>query len=295
MKFLFLLLLTALASAKVGLLLPLYEYPTTTSGIEDWSAALSAMDAHPKLPFHVIINNNGGAPYAENPPPDINDWAKLLGDVNAKPKSSLIGYIAVGSSARPIDDVKQGIDQYAAWKTHDGLEDPPIKHNIQLQGIFLDEIDTDPSKLKYNEEVAKYAKKAFPSGTIILNPGSSVQTGSESLLDLADSVVGIETCYTADPGTNGRCPKGEYTPFNASSLDALSNPGKSSVLVHDFYESWSPFKDASSTALQDAVSAIVRKGLHSFYVTTFGYTADFASGLANVTAVASLAAQTQGI
>ncbi|KAK0624031.1 spherulin 4-like cell surface [Immersiella caudata] len=289
MRFLQLLISAAVASAKVGLLLPLYEYPTTLSGIDDWTASLDAMDAHPDLPFHVIINNNGGAPYAETIPSNIKDWAKLLGDLNSRSKTSLIGYISTSSSARSLDDVKRGIDQYAAWKTHEGWEEPPVQHNIQIDGIFLDEIDTNPHQLKYNQEVAKHAKKAFPSGTVILNPGSTVEEGSESLVDLADSVVAIETCYTKVEGA--RCPKGGYTPFGTSSLDSLTNPVKESVLVHDFYEASDPFKAASLETLEGIVKAVVAKGVHSFYITTFGYTGDFSSRPANVTMVARLAAQ----
>ncbi|KAK4444247.1 Spherulation-specific family 4 [Podospora aff. communis PSN243] len=291
MKLLPLLLIAfaAVASASTGLLLPLYKYPTTASGIDDWTAALSAMDAHPSLPFHIIINENNGAPYPSPLPANIKDWAQLLGHLHSKSKTTLIGYIATSSSARPLDDVKRGIDQYAAWSTHEGWEEPPVQHNIKIDGVFLDEIDTDPSKLKYNQEITKYAKKVFPSGTVILNPGSAVQKGSESLLDLADSVVAIETCYTKVEGA--RCPEGGYTPFEASSLDELVNPGKSSVLVHEFYEAAEPFRAASMSTLEDTVKAIVGKGVHSFYVATFGYTGDFLSGPANVTTVARLAAQ----
>jgi len=300
MKLTSLIVSAALASAEVGILLPLYEYPTTDSGIEDWGAVLRAMDAHPGLPFHIIINNNGGAPYEEHPPFNSKDWAKLLGEINGKPKSSLLGYISTGSSGRSIDDVKRGIDQYAAWKTHEGLENPPVQHNIQIHGIFFDEIDTDSSKLPYNKEITNYAKTAFQSrGPVILNPGSTLQAGSESLLDIADVVVSMETCYSnsegaTDPDGKVRCPKGQFTPFSASAVDSLPNPSKSSVMLHDFYETWSPFY-ASSSKLEDTVKVIVGKGVHSFYITTFGYTANFTSGPASVSVVASLAARVQGL
>jgi hypothetical protein len=91
---LFLLLLSAtLITAYAGILLPLYTYPTTpqNSISPSWAATLSAISAHPPLPFHIIINISSGGPYPTNPPPEFSDWAHLLGLLNAGPSPSLLG------------------------------------------------------------------------------------------------------------------------------------------------------------------------------------------------------------
>ncbi|KAK5654224.1 hypothetical protein OQA88_7399 [Cercophora sp. LCS_1] len=288
------------ASAIVGLILPIYIYPTT--GPQDWAAVTQAAASHPQLPFYIIVNNNGGAPYTQNPPPNIIDWADPLGSLTAKPNVRTIGYIATTFGNRPISEVKAGIDQYLLWSTQQGWSGNT--NNISIAGIFFDEIDTSPSKLAYNTEIATYAKTQFAarSGPVVLNPGVHVQAGSESLWDVADAIMNIETCYTSvqgatDPGGVVRCPTGRYTPFTPAFLGTIpaGKEGKSSVVVHDYYESWEPYVPASLATVEAHVNAIVNKGVHSLYLTQFGYTADFTVDPASVGRVAGYAAAAQGL
>lgn len=138
----------------------------------------------------------------------------------------------------------------------------------------------------------------------MLNPGGLVAAGSESLFDIADSIVQMETCYTTAEGATNpdgkpRCPKGRYVLFTKASLDTLgsnaSNIAKSSVLVHDFYDSWNPYQPAPLSTLEDDVKAIVNKGVHSFYIAQQEWQGGFMSEPASISNVARLAAAAQDL
>lgn len=295
----------AAASATVGLIVPMYEYPTGTPALADWNALIAAVDAHPLLPFYVIINTANGPPFSPNPPSSMPDFAPWIDDLNSRSNAKAIGYIYTTQSTRDYAAITAGIDQYANWTTSAGFTTNATAYNIRLDGIFFDEVDTVSSKLTYNTNITNYAKASFASrgGPIVLNPGGLVQPGSESLFDIADSIVQIETCYTnstgaTDPGGVVRCPAGKYTPFTPELVKTVGNAAqsaKSSVVVHDFYETWSPFVAASLATLQTDIAATVSQAVHSLYFAVYAYTANFTAGPASITEVAAYTAQLQNL
>ncbi|KAK9424485.1 hypothetical protein SUNI508_13586 [Seiridium unicorne] len=297
--------LVAVASATTGIMLPLYEYPFGDAATADWDAVVAAVAAYPQLPFYVIMNDNSGPPYSPNPPDAIKDYAPYLGSLNSYSNVKLVGYIATSYGAKSVGDVEAAVDQYAAWTTAEGWT-AGVSYDIHIDGIFFDEIDTAPSQLAHNTEISQYAKTKFATegGPIVLNPGTIVQDGSESLFDVADVILDIEACYTHAAGRvdfNGYAcdPSAEgYTAFTPASLDQLGTNvtqlAKSSVVIHDFYDSWSPYEPASEETLQADVDAIIGKGVHSFYIAQLGYLGNFTAAPASITNVASLAAAAQG-
>lgn len=297
--------LATAASATVGLLVPLYEYPTGTVATADWTALIAAVDAHPLLPFYVVVNDGNGPPYSPNPPASMPDWAQWIDALNSRSNAKTIGYVYTSQSTRAYSDLTAAVDQYASWTTSAGFTTNTSRYNIRIDGIFFDEIDTVPTKLTNNTQLTNYAKSAFAArgGPIVLNPGTLVQAGSESLFDLADSILQIETCYTTttgatDPGPIVRCPTGGYTPFTpalAATVGTAAQSAKSSIVVHDFYETWSPFVAASLSTLQADIAAVINQGVHSFYFTVYGYTTNFTASPASIAEVAAYAAQLQGL
>ncbi|KAL1897597.1 hypothetical protein Sste5346_003903 [Sporothrix stenoceras] len=297
--------LVGAASATVGLLVPLYEYPSGTAATTDWTALIAAVDAHPQLPFYVVINDGNGPPYSPNPPSSMPDWAQYIDALNSRANAKTIGYVYTSQSTRSYSDLTAAVDQYASWTTSAGFTTNASRYDIHIDGIFFDEIDTVPTKLTNNTQLTTYAKTKFAErgGPIVLNPGTLVQAGSESLFDLADSILQIETCYTktegaTDPGPILRCPSGGYSPFTpalAATVGNASQSAKSSIVVHDFYETWSPFVPASLSTLQTDIAAVIKQGVHSFYFTTYGYTTNFTASPASITQVADYAAQLQGL
>ncbi|CAK7246163.1 MAG: hypothetical protein STHCBS139747_007786 [Sporothrix thermara] len=294
----------AAATAPVGLLVPLYEYPSAGAPTTDWQALIDAIDAHPQLPFYVVINDNNGPPYAPNPPEAMPDWAPWISAVNSRSNAKAIGYIWTDSSTRDYATLTTAVDQYAAWTTDAGFSNNASMYDIHIDGIFFDEIDTQVSKLANNTALTTYAKQAFAArgGPIVLNPGVLVESGSESLFDLADSILQLETCYAASSaavdGVVPRCPPG-YTPFTTASPDTLGTNttqlAKSSIIVHDFYQQWSPYVPATLAELQASIQSVVSKGVHSFYFNTYGYTADLVAAPASIAEVAAYAAQIQNL
>ncbi|KAI1871661.1 hypothetical protein JX265_005647 [Neoarthrinium moseri] len=298
--------LVAAAYAKTGIMLPLYEYPFGDAATVDWDAVVSAAAAHPQLDFYIIINDNSGPPYSPNPPAAIKDFAPYLGSLNSHDNVKLIGYIATGYGKKTATEVEAAVDQYTEWATAEGWA-AGVSHDIHMDGIFFDEIDTAPSQLDHNTQISQYAKTKFAAsgGPVVLNPGTFVQSGSESLFDAADVILDIEACYTnssgrmdfngyaCDPSASG------FSAFTPATLEKLgSNPtyvSKSSVVVHDFYESWNPYEPASEATLQTHVNAIIAKGVHSFYISQLGYLGNFTAEPASISNVAKLAAAAQGL
>ncbi|ETS80843.1 hypothetical protein PFICI_08372 [Pestalotiopsis fici W106-1] len=293
------------AHAKTGIILPLYEYPYGDAALADWDSTIAAVSAHPNLDFYIIMNDNSGPPYDPNPPNSNRDFAPYLGSLNSHANVKLIGYIATKYSGKSISDVTAAVDQYAAWETGKGWKDD--SYDIHISGIFFDEINTAPDQLSHNLEITRYAKAKFAGlgGPIVLNPGTFVQNGSESLFDVADAIMDIEACYTGVPGRidfNGyACDPSVsgYSAFTPALLDGLgtdqSRVSKSSILVHDFYDSWSPYQPASESKLKDYVDAIVSKGVHSFYIAQFGYIGNFTLAPASIGNIAGMAASAQGL
>ncbi|EGX95207.1 hypothetical protein CCM_03479 [Cordyceps militaris CM01] len=296
--------LAAAAHAKTALLVPYYISPYT--GKADWDALIQTIDKHPALDFHVIINNGNGPPYSAaladggSPTPrDLIDWASHLGQLNARRNARTVGYVYTGFGARDAALVKRGIDAYAAWTTQKDWSG--VAQNVSIHGIFFDEISTAPAQLPRNLDLARYAARS--AGLVVLNPGVAVQPGSEALFDAADAVLTLETCYTRDhdqarDGATPRCPRG-YVPFTPASLDALpsnsSRRARSAVVVHDFYETWSPYVPASAATFETDAAAIVAKRVHSFYIAQYGYQGNFTKGPASISEVARVAAAAQGL
>ena len=298
--------LAAAVYAKTAILVPYYISPYTWKA--DWDALICTIDKHPALDFYVIVNNGNGPPYNSSlaepgspTPRDLIDWADHLGQVNARSNAKTIGYVYTGFGGRDAALVKQGIDDYAKWKTQKNWGG--VDQDISIHGIFFDEINTDPAQLQRNLDLTRFAKSVVGGGLVVLNPGVAVQPGSETLFDAADSILNLETCYTKDhdqahDGTEPRCHLG-YTPFTGASLNGLpsnsSQVGRSSVVIHDFYETWSPYVPASKSTFETDAAAIVKKGVHSFYVAQYGYQGNFTMGPASITEVARVAAAAQGL
>lgn len=305
-----LLSLAATAYATVDILLPLYVWPSGDENVAQWQATLDAIDANPSLNYYVIINPSNGAPYATpQQEADIKkDWSKWIGAMNARSNVKTLGYIYTGfATPRDINVVKAGIDAYAAWTTAQWWDN--VDYDISIKGIFFDEVAAQPSLVSHFDELMDYTRLKITNGIAILNPGVPVQAGAESLYDKADAILTLETCYTADPSApNTHCPKvpgtstPAYTPFRLSpqnSLDILPTNAvyraKSSVVVHDFYETYEPYQPVSLPTLTDAIQAIIARGVHSFYITESNYNQRFNVEPASVGTVSSIASEAQNL
>ncbi|KAJ6785795.1 hypothetical protein PWT90_06928 [Aphanocladium album] len=300
--------LAAAAYAKTALMVPYYISPFKWAS--EWDALVDTVTKHPTLDFYIILNDQGGCPWGANPSspcnplsPGLRDYATHLGKLHARSNVKIIGYVATGFGARDVAEVKKGVDDYSQWVAMKDWSN--VDQNITMHGVFFDEIDTIPGQLQRNLDITNYAKSKF--GNVVLNPGVAVQAGSESLFDAATAILNLETCYTKDhdkafdgtpPKIVYRCPNG-YTPFTPTSLNSLPSNSKylakSSVVIHDFYETWQPYVPASKSTFEADATAIVKKGVHSFYISQYGYQGNFTMGPASISEVARIAASAQGL
>lgn len=176
--------LLTLASTVIstGLLVPLYAWP----GIDAWNTIYDSIEAHPSIPFYLIINPSTGPGDTEYPEEVfITAIAKLNSYSNAK----LLGYTHTKQGTRSSSEVEKDIATYAKWATY-------TEKNIRLSGIFFDEAANgeDPSKLAYFENLSRKSKSSGLS-TVVFNPGVKLMADVGKWFAAADFIVEYENTY----------------------------------------------------------------------------------------------------
>ena len=109
--------------------------------------------AHPDTEF-VIVVNPGSGPYNGNnkePLPGA-DYVREIPKLNVFSNVITVGYVRVGWCKRPLDDVFEEIDTYAAWS-----QDNP---HMGMNGILLDETPNHYTKARseYLDVVNRHIK-----------------------------------------------------------------------------------------------------------------------------------------
>jgi hypothetical protein len=87
--------------------------------------------AHSDLRFILIINPNSGpgaAPWWPNA-----DYVRELRRLSAYANVQMVGYVRATYCQRPIDDVFEDIETYAAWRNSN------VCPGLGVDGIFIDE------------------------------------------------------------------------------------------------------------------------------------------------------------
>ncbi|OQD87940.1 hypothetical protein PENSOL_c075G08256 [Penicillium solitum] len=167
---------------STGLLVPLYAWP----GIDAWNTIYDSIEAHPSIPFYLIINPSTGPGDTEYPEEVfITAIAKLNSYSNAK----VLGYTHTKQGTRSSSEVEKDIATYAKWATYTGK-------NIRLSGIFFDEAANgkDPRKLAYFENLSRKSKSSGLS-TVIFNPGVKLVADVGKWFAAADFIVECENTY----------------------------------------------------------------------------------------------------
>ena len=144
---------TPTAGQPLGILIPLYNYPTW------WDAATYLWDdvaaAQSRVPITAIINPNSG-PDGGPPNSDYTQGLTTLRTAGVK----MIGYVSTNYGNRDINLVKADIDLYATHYT--------------LNGIFLDETANGADKLSYYTTLYQYIKSKSGLTQVVLNPGTQI-------------------------------------------------------------------------------------------------------------------------
>lgn len=257
--------LAALAATAVhaatNVMVPLYVYPGNSTWTNPaWSAAVSAVAAHPSLHYYLVLNPNSGPQNTSDPtghnggycnvaddpnyiPHGCNrDWTTHLRALNRHANAQTLGYVYTGYGARPLADVQADIREWAAWDTAPTWTAGQTAE-IGVHGLWLDEIGADSANYSYYHDLVAYANETFHNNnnnqkrkrssssssnkdaayTVVLNAGPVANATYEAqLFGLASAVVTKETCYTDDPAASGVAwdCPAPYTPFAVANLTA---------------------------------------------------------------------------
>lgn len=152
-------------AGDIGLLVPAYIYPDWWNAPNDGWSQLSA--AVGKVSVTAIANPASG-------PGQISDagWSDRLIDYNTALKQlasaggAAIGYVSTNYGARDLAAIEADILLYRDY--------------YLVQGIFLDEMSSDPAKLPLYQELTDYIR-ALGLNTIIGNLGVAPVVGYASL------------------------------------------------------------------------------------------------------------------
>lgn len=167
---------------STGLLVPLYAWP----GIDAWNTIYDSIEAHPSIPFYLIINPSTGPGDTEYPE---EVFITAIAKLNSYPNANVLGYTHTKQGTRSSSEVEKEIATYAKWATYTGK-------NIRLSGIFFDEAANgeDPSKLAYFENLSRNSKSSGLN-TVIFNPGVKLVADVGKWFAAADFIVEYEDTY----------------------------------------------------------------------------------------------------
>lgn len=200
---------------QVGVIVPLYTYPTDSS----WSAVASAKESYPSVPIIAIINPDSG-------PGSSQDSNYVSGISNLESAGvTVIGYVATGygtSSYSSVSNMESQINDYRTWYPN-------------IEGIFFDEMSSSGSEAGYYQTLENYVSSLGMQVTVG-NPGTTVDNG----------LVGIfnNLCIYENPGMpsvsdlNGYYSSYGNAGFSYIAYGISSLPSQSTMQSLDAYVSY---------------------------------------------------------
>ncbi len=190
---------------KLGMLVPLYSYPTSQS----WSRLIGIKNANPSVPIIAIVNPDSG--------PGIRPDPNFTRGINSLKSAGIIvlGYVYTGYGAVNISTVDGEINDYKKW--------------YGVDGIMFDGMNSSSSDIDYYSNIKSNASAEGFNFTVG-DPGTSF---SGNYIGLMDSFVvyeglGLPPLALMESRTSGY-PRSDFAViaygvknFNASYLSELS-------------------------------------------------------------------------
>jgi len=173
----------AAAACAAGILFPFYIYPSHIVSCDQWTPLITALNAHPTLPFTIVVNPSSG-PGGTLPDSEYQACLPTLRQTS-NTHVKLIGYVRTNYTNRAAADVNADVATYANWPT-----------SYRPDGIFFDEVTADATHAStYNTYITNVHTHTWNSGSgyTILNPGAPV---TDAYFNQADLVVTIEKLYS---------------------------------------------------------------------------------------------------
>lgn len=165
-------LAAAPAPAAQRALVPAYFYPDWWNAGNAWYRMCDGMSAAGGTPI-AVMNPASGPGTAANA-----DYQKVIAYCHGRGRS-VVGYVHTSYGARPLAAVEAEIDAtYAFYPATDG--------------IFLDEMSTDPSTRAYYAALYAYVKAKPGLHDVVGNPGTAAATSWQLDAPVADQVIVFE-------------------------------------------------------------------------------------------------------
>jgi hypothetical protein len=136
------------ACAGLTALVPAYFYPAG-AGLTDWYR----LDAAAKsISLDVIVNPDSGPGPSQNP-----DYVSAIDNLRAA-GGKTFGYVDTDYGNRSEAAVLADVNNFTTF--------------YHLDGVFLDQMSTDPAKIGYYQDIYTSIKSADPAFRVIANPGT---------------------------------------------------------------------------------------------------------------------------
>jgi hypothetical protein len=153
-------------------LVPAYFYPDWWNTTNNWFRMCDAMNVTGGAST-AVMNPDSGPGGAANP-----DYAQALGRCHARGQR-VVGYVHTSYGSRPLATVRAEIDAYYSFYP-------------SIDGIFVDEMSTDPATRGYYQSVFAYSRGKPGAHQVVGNPGVAASTGWQLDAPVADIVLVFE-------------------------------------------------------------------------------------------------------
>jgi len=213
----------------IEIIVPAYFYPSWNPAVSEWT---QLNDAAAKGAQITVIMNPGNGPGASF----NSDYANGINKLRAAGGKVLgYDYTCYGINLctpevpqiRTTGDVLSDAQKYANW--------------YNIDGVFLDEMGTQPSAQPFYKTVSDGLKAAHPTWQIVGNPGAVPTAGYAGL---TTSVIAFENTFEAF--------------VSGTFLSSLTNPAATGAIVHSV---------ATVAQMQQVMTLAKQYGLGSIYVT----------------------------
>lgn len=223
------LALAAPLASAIEIIVPAYFYPSWMPSLNEWHQLTWA--AQQGADVTAIMNPGNGPGLAPN-----SDYIASVDEFRAA-GGKVIGYVytCYGINlctpevppTRSTAEVLADAQKYADW--------------YQVDGVFLDEMATQPGALPFYQGVSSALRAAHPGWQIVGNPGVTPTAGYAAL---ADALMSFE---------------GSYSDFvGGSFLSGLTNAASTGAIVHSV---------ATLEQMQEVMGLARQHGLGAIYIT----------------------------
>ena len=151
---------THAATSPVGIVIPLYTYPTDGT----WASVIQAKQSYPNVPFAAVINPDSGPGASQDP-----NYVQGIKSLRAA-GITVLGYVDTAYAVDSISSVEANVNLYKTW--------------YGVDGIMFDDMTNQAGYETYYSALNDYVHSLMPGSLTMGNPGTSVPTSYIGTLDV---------------------------------------------------------------------------------------------------------------